>query len=110
MIRLRRFYGRAGYLEPQVDYQVRSNGSGSVVHVVFVIDEGPAVPLRSLAFVGPTGTGDPLIPDSLEASWRELKAGVASARGHRFGEADAAAAAGSDDRLAPHQPASPLRP
>jgi len=94
VIRLRRFYGRAGYLEPQVDYQVRSNASGSVVHVVFVIDEGPAVPLRSLAFVGPAGTGDPAVPDSLEASWRELKADVASARGHRFGEADAAAAQG----------------
>ena len=65
---------------------------GSVVNVVFMIDEGPAVPLRSLALVGPTGTGDPLIPDSLQASWRELKAELASARGHRFGEADAAVA------------------
>jgi len=94
VVRLRRFYGRAGYLEPHVDYEVRTNRPGSLVKIVFVIDEGPAVPLRALELVGPTGTGEPAVPDSLQPSWRDLKAELASARGRRFGEADAAAAQG----------------
>ena len=44
VVRLRRFYGRAGYLEPRVDYEVRTNRPGSLVNIVFVIDEGPRSP------------------------------------------------------------------
>ena len=92
VVRLRRFYGRAGFFAPRVDYDVRPNRTGTVVKVVYVIDEGPAAPLRRLEIVGPGGDAELALPDSLRRSWNELKAELAAGRGRRFGEADATAA------------------
>ncbi len=92
VVRLRRFYRRAGFARPNVDYEVRTNDPGSVVDVSYVIDEGPAVALRTVQVVGPGGSGRLVLPDSLAPDWREFEADLAGRRGRRFGEADLAAA------------------
>jgi outer membrane protein insertion porin family len=88
VVRLRRFYQRAGFFDPRIDYQVRANESGTVVKVVYVIEEGPAAPLRSLEITGFGVPGQPALPDSLRQSWRGLEAELARGQGRRFGEAD----------------------
>jgi outer membrane protein insertion porin family len=88
VVRLRRFYQRAGFFAPRVDYTVRPNGSGTVVGVEYVIEEGPAVRLRTLSVVGPDGTEAPAVPDSLRESWHKLEAELLTAGGRRFGDAD----------------------
>ena len=92
VVRLRRFYRRAGFARPEVDYDVRTNESGTVVDVSYVIDEGPAAVLRSLQVVGPGGSAPLDLPDSLTASWREFETALAGRRGKRFGDADLVAA------------------
>ena len=50
VVRLRRFYERSGFLDPDIDYRVEANSSGTLVDVTFLIHEGPAVTLRELAY------------------------------------------------------------
>lgn len=88
VVRLRRFYQQSGFVRPGVDYRVWTKSDGSLVDVDFVINEGPSVVLRNVATVGPTGGPGPDIPDSLAVEWRALLADIASARDHRFGEAE----------------------
>ena len=92
VVRLRQFYRRAGFAQPQVDYEVRTNDPGTVVDVSYVIDEGPAAGLRTVQVVGPDSSGSLVLPDSLTASWAEFEARLAARRGQRFGEADLTAA------------------
>jgi outer membrane protein insertion porin family len=92
VVRLRQFYRRAGFAQPQVDYEVRTNDPGTVVDVSYVIDEGLAAVLRAVQVVGPDDSTSLALPDSLAASWHEFEAGLAGRRGQRFGEADLTAA------------------
>ena len=46
VVRLRRFYARSGFLDPDIDYRVEANSSGTLVDVTFLVHEGPAVALR----------------------------------------------------------------
>ena len=48
VVRLRRFYERSGFLDPDIDYRVEANPSGTLVDVTFLVHEGPAVTLREL--------------------------------------------------------------
>ena len=92
VVRLRRFYQRAGFSQPAIDYEVRTNDPGTVVDVSYVIEEGPAAVLGSILVVGPTGSASLDLPDSLTASWRDFEDALAGRRGQRFGEANLAAA------------------
>jgi outer membrane protein insertion porin family len=92
VVRLRQFYRRAGFAQPHVDYQVRTNDPGTVVDVSYLIDEGPAAVLRTVQVVGPDRAASLVLPDSLRPSWGELETRLAARRGQRFGEADLAAA------------------
>ena len=90
VVRLTRFYQRSGFLRPRVDYELRPNEEGTVVAVVFVIDEGPAVMLRDLWIATRAADGQGAIPDSLRAEWSKLESELARSRGKRFGDAEAA--------------------
>jgi len=92
VVRLRRFYRRAGFFQPAIDYEVRTNDPGTVVDVSYVIEEGPATVLGSVLVVGPAGSASLALPDSLTASWSQFEAALAMRRGRRFGEANLAAA------------------
>ena len=92
VVRLRRFYGRSGFLQARVDYRVRVNDSGSLVSVVFLIDEGPSVVLSDIEVVGLDGNQQLGLPDSLGEDWRTLQAELGADVGRRFGEAEARAA------------------
>jgi outer membrane protein insertion porin family len=89
VVRLRRFYERSGFLEPDIDYRVETNSSGTLVDVTFLIHEGPAVALRELRIHLTDSVG---LPDSLMPGWRALQAEVAAGKGRRFGDAEAQAA------------------
>jgi outer membrane protein insertion porin family len=89
VVRLRRFYQRSGFLAPEIDYEVDANPAGTLVDLTFLIHEGPSVALRELH----TSPADSLgLPDSLKEGWDELRRELASTRGRRFGDAEAAAA------------------
>ncbi len=88
VVRLRRFYQRAGFFEPQLDYEVRTNDAGTLVKVVFLIDEGAATPLRSVRVVSSDGDSALSLPDSLRESWAEFERELTAGRGRRLGETD----------------------
>ncbi len=48
VVRLRRFYQRSGFIRPRVDYEVRLDRDGALVGIVYLIDEGPWLRLRTL--------------------------------------------------------------
>ncbi|HWN18158.1 MAG TPA: BamA/TamA family outer membrane protein [Gemmatimonadales bacterium] len=85
VVRLRRFYERSGFLDPDIDYRVEANSAGTLVDVTFLIHEGPAVALRELRIHLADSVG---LPDSLGPEWKALQAEVAAGRGRRFGEAE----------------------
>jgi outer membrane protein insertion porin family len=89
VVRLRRFYRESGFLQPDIDYNVRVNKAGSEVAVRFVIKEGPPVLLREMHVVGGDGVSSPDIPDSLLEPWAALHRELATRRGRRFGASEA---------------------
>jgi outer membrane protein insertion porin family len=89
VVRLRRFYERSGFLDPDIDYRVKANSSGTLVDVTFLVHEGPAVLLRDLRIHLTDSVG---LPDSLMGGWKALQAEVTAGRGRRFGDAEAQAA------------------
>ena len=91
VVRLRRFYQRSGFFDPDADYEVSSNDPGTVVKIVYVIDEGPAAALRTIVVTGPASRGLEL-PDSLQKSWQRFTDSLAEGRGRLFGEGDLGAA------------------
>lgn len=52
VVRLRRFYQTAGFLEPTIDYAVKHNAEDDVVDVAFTITEGPPLLLRRVTVTG----------------------------------------------------------
>jgi outer membrane protein insertion porin family len=90
VVRLTRFYQRSGFLHPAIDYELKANSEGTLVDVTFTIDEGPAVTLRDLWIATRAGDADANLPASLLPAWTELEAELNRARGHRFGDAEAA--------------------
>ena len=82
VVRLRRFYRESGFLQPEIDYNVRSNDAGTVVKVTFLIREGPSVFLRDLRLSAPG------LPDSVAKGWRGLENDLAPLRGERLGLAE----------------------
>ena len=79
-IRLRRFYERAGFIGPVVDYEVAFDETANQVDVAFLIDEGRPIVVESLRSVW---HGD-AIPDALRRPWSELIADLPIAPGSRL--------------------------
>ena len=87
VVRLRRFYQRSGFIRPRIDYEIRLDRDGALAGVVYLIDEGPWLRLRTLDL---RAGGSETVPDDLAPGWTELAASLAAAQGRRFGEAEVA--------------------
>ena len=86
VVRLRNIYTRYGYLDAKVDYDVRYDAEEDLADVAFIIEEGPALLLRTVRFTGPD-TAPPPIATELAEQWREFVRLEQEERG-RFGEGE----------------------
>jgi outer membrane protein insertion porin family len=90
VVRLRRFYQRSGFIQSHIDYEVRLDRNGALVGVVYLIDEGPWLRLRTLDLRAGGGNAPSAVPADLAADWDKLASVLAAAQGRRFGEAELA--------------------
>lgn len=86
VVRLRNIYTRYGYLDAKVDYDVRYDAKEDLADVAFIIEEGPALLLRTVRFTGPDTAPPPIAPELAEP-WREFVRLEQEERG-RFGEGE----------------------
>lgn len=86
VVRLRNLYTRSGYLDAKVDYDVRYDAEEDLADVTFLIEEGPALQLRTVRFTGPPGAPLPFPPEIAD-EWREFTRLEQENRG-RFGEGE----------------------
>ena len=61
VVRLRRFYQRAGFSQPAIDYEVRTNDPGTVVDVSYVIEEGPRIYVERINITGNVRSEDKIL-------------------------------------------------
>jgi outer membrane protein insertion porin family len=86
VVRLRNIYTRYGYLDAKVDYDVRYDAKEDLADVAYIIEEGPALLLRTVRFTGPDTAPPPIAPELAEP-WREFVRLEQEERG-RFGEGE----------------------
>jgi outer membrane protein insertion porin family len=86
VVRLRNIFIRFGYLDADVDYDVRYDAEDDLVDVAFVIEEGPPLQLRTVRFTG-ADSGPPPIAPELGREWREFVRLEQENQG-RFGEGE----------------------
>ena len=67
VVRLRNHYWRSGFRKADVKYDVRYDAKSDLVQVVYVIEEGPPLLVRSLRFVGDSGGLS--LPPKLARDW-----------------------------------------
>jgi outer membrane protein insertion porin family len=87
LVRLRRLYRREGFLEARLDYEVKADAAARRVDILYRVNEGPALQVRSLNFSDHEGHPTIDLPESLrtrfEPAWKKLQeTGV----GRRFTE------------------------
>src|SRR5688500_6293774 len=68
VVRLRNIYVRAGFLDVQVDYDVRYDAEKDLVEVAFLIEQGPPIQLRGIRFIA-QDSSPPAIAPELEREW-----------------------------------------
>lgn len=94
--RLRRFYQQSGFLGTQISYDVSFDNDNNRVRVDFVIDEGRAITLQSVAIELADGTTPAdRIPEDLRSSWENVAATADDAVGERFTAAERTRATGA---------------
>jgi outer membrane protein insertion porin family len=72
--RLRRFYGRQGFVHAEVDYAVRLDSVDNDLDIEFLVTEGDPLILQSVDFVGPDGrSAFHAIADEERDSWRNFR-------------------------------------
>lgn len=86
VVRLRNIYVRSGYLDVNVDYDVRFDAAEDLVDVTFLIEQGPPVELRDVEFVARDSSPPAIAPELAEAWSRFVQAERQA--GGRFGEAE----------------------
>ena len=69
VVRLRRFYQTAGFLEPAIDYSAVHNAADDVVDLEFVITEGPPLILRRVTVASPADASRIASIDQFLESW-----------------------------------------
>jgi outer membrane protein insertion porin family len=67
VVRLRNHYWRSGFLKTDVKYDVRYDAKSDLVQVVYIVDEGPPLLVRSLRFVG--DSGELSLPPKFARDW-----------------------------------------
>ena len=86
VVRLRNIYIRFGYLDADIDYDVRYDAEADLVDVAFVIEEGPPLQLRAVRFMG-ADSGPPPVAPELGDEWEEFVRLEQENQG-RFGEGE----------------------
>lgn len=86
VVRLRNVYTRSGYLQAKVDYEVRYDAEEDLTDVTFIIEEGPALQLRTVRFIGPDSAPPPIAPE-IASQWEEFVRVEQGYRG-RLGESE----------------------
>ena len=86
VVRLRNIYTRFGYLDAKVDYDVRYDAEEDLTDVAFVIEEGPALQLGTVRFIGADSAPPPIAPEIAD-EWQEFVRLEQENRG-RFGEGE----------------------
>ena len=85
--RLRRFYRRRGFLQPEIDWIARLDTVRNEIDILFTIDEGPPLIVQSFDFFGPDGRAAIYQFDEGKERqrWEELRAEISALRiGERF--------------------------
>ncbi|QXD14517.1 BamA/TamA family outer membrane protein [Rhodocaloribacter litoris] len=90
VVRLRRFYRRNGFLNPDIDYPASQlDTTENTLHVIFTIREGPPLVLQDIRFTG--ADGRPAVeqfPEPLQPRWRKLRDQIRQRAGNRFTETE----------------------
>lgn len=84
VVRLRRRYRDAGFLEARVRYEVERDPKENLIDIVFRIEQGPPARISATSIAGPDSVSPVSIPDSLARSWRSVETSVARLRGDRL--------------------------
>jgi outer membrane protein insertion porin family len=84
LVRLRRFYQSAGFLEPEIDYRVRHDAEEDVVEIEFTISEGPPLILRTIDIDGPGAPEQSGSIDNALQSWVASKSSELPRSGDRL--------------------------
>ncbi len=85
VVRLRRFYNRNGFLQPEIDWLVRLDSARNTVKVLFTVDEGPPLLLDELAFRDPEGRAAvEQFPPALHEKWGRFRDRTALQQGERL--------------------------
>jgi outer membrane protein insertion porin family len=69
VVRLRRFYQSAGFLQPAIDYAAAYDPKEDAVDITFIVTEGPPLVLRSVTIAGPDEGSGLTSVDQLLQSW-----------------------------------------
>ncbi|MEM1041628.1 MAG: BamA/TamA family outer membrane protein [Bacteroidota bacterium] len=85
VVRLRRFYNRNGFLQPEIDWLTDLDTTRNTIKVLFTIDEGPPLLLDNLAFQDTTGRpAVEQLPASLHPAWNAFRDRIALQQGERL--------------------------
>ncbi len=72
--RLRRFYGRQGFLHTDIDYEAKLDSAANSLAIDFVVKEGEPLVLQSVDFIGPDGRpAFHSIAESERDRWRDFR-------------------------------------
>ncbi len=87
VVRLRRFYNRNGFLQPEIDWLTDLDTTKNTIKILFTVDEGPPLLLDDLVFQD--STGRPAVaqfPASLRDDWDAFRDRIALQQGQRLDE------------------------
>lgn len=89
VVRLRNFYGDAGFVGTRIGYEVRPRPGSDLLDARLIITEGEPLRLAMVAVVGPDSTPPVAwLPDELLPEWRTCLADLREAEGKRTGTSE----------------------
>src|SRR5688572_1151855 len=88
VVRLRRHYRLAGFVDTRVDYDVRRDDAENLLDVTFVVTEGRPLLVTGVEMAGADSVAR-LVPPGEEASWRKVERSLAAMAGRRLDVSDA---------------------
>ena len=83
---MRQFYGRHGFLHPDIDYPASQlDTTDNQIHVVFKLDEGPPVIIQDVSFVGPNDSyAFYQFPEADQSEWVGFREEISVRTGDRY--------------------------
>ncbi len=86
VVRLRRRYRSAGFLEVRVAYEVGQVGDQDLLDIVFVVEEGPPQMVVDAAVTAMDSVSRVQVPPDLERSWTKVESRIDGLEGRRLDE------------------------